>query len=117
MEISQKIATLTLCTLACATLLAQTQPAAAQAAVKTPSAPSAVTQELATGEVLKVYLKEKMLLLKHGSIPSLGMSPMTMEYGVADPKMLALVKPGSKVRFMAVEAEGEYTVSHIELAK
>lgn len=117
MEISQKFAALTLCILASATLLAQAQPAAGQAAVKASSAPSAATQELATGEVLKVYLTEKMLLLKHGAIPSLGMSPMTMEYGVADPKMLAQVKPGSKVRFMAVQVEGEYTVTHIEIAK
>lgn len=116
MEISKKIATLTLCILACSTLLAQTQPAATQAEVKTPSAPSAVTQELATGEVLKVYLKEKTLLLKHGAIPSLGMSPMTMAYEVADPEMLALVKSGSKVRFMAAKVEEEYKITHIELA-
>jgi len=116
MKIAQSIATLALCICASATLLAQTQPAA-QAAVKASSAPSAAAQELATGEVLKVYLKEKKIVLKHGPIPSLGMSSMTMDYGVADPKMLALAKPGAKVRFMVVQVDDEYTVTHIELAK
>lgn len=116
MKIAQSIATLAVCISASATLLAQTQPAA-QAAVKAFSVPSAAAQELATGEVLKVYLKEKMIVLKHGPIPSLGMSPMTMDYGVADPKMLDLVKPGAKVRFMVAQVDDEYTVTHIELAK
>lgn len=116
MKIAQTIATLTLCITASATLLAQTKPAA-QATLKASSASSAAAQELATGEVLRVYPKEKRLLLKHGPIPSIGMSPMTMEYGVADSKMLARVKPGAKVRFMAVQVKDEYVVTHIELAK
>lgn len=66
---------------------------------------------------MKVYLKEGKIVLKHGPIPSLRMSPMTMDYGVSDPKMLALVKPGAKVRFMVVLVDDEYTVTHIELAK
>lgn len=66
---------------------------------------------------MKVYLEEKNIVLKHGPIPSLGMSSMTMDYGVADPKMLALAKPGAKVRFMVVQVDDEYMVTYIELAK
>jgi Cu/Ag efflux protein CusF len=67
--------------------------------------------------VLKVYLKEKTLLLKHGPIPSIGMGPMTMEYGVASPRMLSAIKPGDKVRFMADQVKDQYVVTHIEVIK
>jgi Cu(I)/Ag(I) efflux system protein CusF len=95
---------------------AQTQ-SAGQAAAKAPGASAPSAWAFATGEVINVYAKEKKVLLKHGPIPSIGMGPMTMEYGLTDPKMLGAVKAGDKVRFSADQVKGQYVVTRIEVAK
>lgn len=69
---------------------------------------------LASAEVVAVYPKEKRVLLKHGPIANLGMSDMTMEFGVANRQMLASFKRGKKVRFSAVRVKGDYIVTHVE---
>ncbi|MES2878660.1 MAG: copper-binding protein [Pseudomonadota bacterium] len=90
--------------------------APASVAVKANTA-SAAADAMANGEVLKVYPKERTLLLKHGPIPSIGMGPMTMEYGVKSPKMLSTIKPGDKIRFTADQVKDQYVVTHIEVVK
>jgi len=72
---------------------------------------------LASAEVVAVYPQEKRVLLKHGPIPTLGMSEMTMEFGVADTRLLALFKRGKKVRFSAVRVKDDYVVTHVEPAR
>lgn len=69
---------------------------------------------LASAEVVAVYRKEKRVLLKHGPIESLGMSDMTMEFGVANPRLLESFKRGKKVRFSAVRVKDDYVVTHVE---
>ena len=86
----------------------------AQSAVKAPPA-SAVP--MANGEVLKVYPKDKTILLKHGPIPSIGMGPMTMEYGVTNPKLLGLIKPGDKIKFVAEQVKDQYVVTQIQVVQ
>ena len=92
------------------------------AALTASSVASAQTQNaaaasLASAEVVAVYPKEKRVLLKHGPIESLGMSDMTMEFGVANPRLLASFKRGKKVRFSAVKVEDDYVVTHVEAAR
>ena len=72
---------------------------------------------LASAEVIAVYPREKRVLLKHGPIESLGMSEMTMEFGVANPRMLAFFKRGKKVMFSAVRLKDDYVVTHVEAAR
>ena len=72
---------------------------------------------LASAEVLAVYPKEKRVLLKHGPIESLGMSDMTMEFGVANPRLLASFKRGKKIRFSAVRVKDDYVVTHVEAVR
>lgn len=72
---------------------------------------------LATAEVIAVYVKEKRVLLKHGPIDELGMSDMTMEFGVASPRMLATFKRGKKVMFSAVRVKDDFVVTHVEPAR
>ena len=79
-------------------------------------APTA-NQTLASAEVVAVYPKEKRVLLKHGPIANLGMSEMTMEFGVANPRMLKSLKRGKKVSFSAVMVNGDYIVTHVEPAR
>ena len=94
-----------------AVVMAQAQPSGAMAA------PTAGAPAMATGEVLKVYKKEKRLLLKHGPIESLHMDAMTMEFGVADRKLLKRVKPGDKIRFAAKRVGDDYLVTALEMMK
>jgi Cu(I)/Ag(I) efflux system periplasmic protein CusF len=81
-------------------------------------APTAtVSSSLASAEVIAVYPKEKRVLLKHGPIANLGMSDMTMEFGVANPRMLTSFKRGKKIRFSAIMVKDDYIVTHVERAK
>lgn len=116
MKIAQIIAFITLTATAASMVHAQMQPSGQKAAVPVTTA-SPVATLLTSAEVLKVYVKEKKLLLKHGPIPNIGMDAMTMEFDVNNPKVLNSVKAGDKVRFSAAYVKRQYVVTHIELAK
>ena len=75
------------------------------------------SKALATAEVVQVYLKEKRILLKHGPIPNLGMSAMTMEFAVKNPKILNSLRPGNKIKFTAEKVQEDYVVTLIEFTK
>ncbi|MBJ2157810.1 copper-binding protein [Variovorax sp. IB41] len=66
------------------------------------------------GEVRKVDADAKKITLKHGDIPNLEMTGMTMVFRVQDPELLGKVKPGDKVRFTADKVDGALTVLSIE---
>jgi Cu(I)/Ag(I) efflux system periplasmic protein CusF len=68
---------------------------------------------MAEGEVVEVYLKDRRVLLKHGPIESLGMGPMTMEFGVTHQKLLATLKRGHRVRFNAEQRGDDYVITRI----
>ena len=79
--------------------------------------PPAARSSLTSAEVIAIYPKEKRVLLKHGPIENLGMSDMTMEFGVANPRLLASFKRGKKVMFSAVRVKDDYVVTHVEAAR
>lgn len=66
------------------------------------------------GEVRKVNTEQQKITLRHGEIPNIDMSPMTMVFRVKAPEMLAQVKAGDKVRFTADKVDGVLTVMTIE---
>ena len=68
------------------------------------------------GEVRKIDTDAKKITLKHGDIPNLEMTGMTMVFRVKDPDLLAKLKPGDKVRFTADKVDGALTVLSIEPA-
>jgi Cu(I)/Ag(I) efflux system periplasmic protein CusF len=84
-------------------------------AAATAAAPKAA--DLSEGEVRKVDLQARTMTLKHGPLKNLDMPGMTMTFAVADPAMLAKVKVGDKVRFVAANPGGRLTVTQIETAK
>lgn len=92
--------------LAAACVHAQTAPAKPAASAAAP---------MSQAEVLKVL--PDAVLLKHGPIANLGMDAMTMQFGVADAKLLKAVKAGDKIRFAADKVNGKYVVTRIEQAK
>ena len=80
--------------------------------------PATAQSVLADAEVRKVDKENRKLTLKHGEIKSLDMPPMTMVFGVRDPKLLDQVKAGDKIRFSAVdEGGGKLSVTSIEPAQ
>jgi Cu/Ag efflux protein CusF len=92
--------------------LAQTPPA------KPSTAPSstAAADDSVEGEVRKVDKDAKKITLKHGPIPNLEMTGMTMVFRVKDPAMLDAVKVGDKVRFKADKVQGAITITEIKPA-
>jgi len=115
MNLSRAATFLALLVCLTSSILAQTQNSG-QPATKSTNV-SAESKALTSAEVVKVYPKEKRILLKHGPIPNLGMSAMTMEFGVKNSTMLNSLKPGDKVKFTAEMVKEDYVVTFIELAK
>lgn len=79
---------------------------------------SASKRAFAEGEVRKVDAAKGVVVLRHGPLEALGMPPMTMEFKATDPKLLANIKAGDKVRFTPLQgSNGELMFSSIEVVK
>ena len=59
-------------------------------------------------------LEAGKVTLKHGEIKHLDMPGMTMVFTVRDKGLLATVKPGDKIKFMAVSEGGKLIVTDIQ---
>ena len=70
--------------------------------------------ELADGEIRKVDKEASKITIKHGTIKSIDMPPMTMVFTVKDAALLEQVKPGDKVKFDVVREDGKLVVTHLE---
>ncbi len=98
--------------------LAATLPALAQPKANNHDAHHApAAADMTEGEVRKVDKGAGKITLKHGEIKNLDMPPMTMVFGVKDPALLDLVKPGDKVLFKAVNEAGKFTISGLQVVK
>lgn len=74
-------------------------------------------QSFTEAEVRKVDKAAGKVTLKHGAIPNLEMTPMTMAFRVKDPAMLEKLKAGDRIRFRAERIEGAYTVVEVAAAR
>jgi Cu(I)/Ag(I) efflux system protein CusF len=88
--------------------------AALVAGIALHGATGASAQAMVDGEVRKVDHAAGKLTIRHGPLTDLDMPAMTMVFRVADPKMLDTVKPGDKVRFVAIRDGGVFTVTRLE---
>lgn len=79
-----------------------------------PIAAQPTVTDMTEGEVRKVDRDTKKLTLKHGEIRNLDMPPMTMVFQVKDAAMLDKLKPGDKVRFVALKTPSGYVVSELQ---
>ena len=71
-----------------------------------------VVQPLSEGTVKKLSASGK-IIITHGPLVNLGMSPMTMTFGVKDKALLKGVKPGDKVRFRAEQSGDSLIVTQL----
>jgi Cu/Ag efflux protein CusF len=89
---------------------------ASQHAAPAATAGAARSAPATEGEVRKIDRAQAKLMLKHGPIENLDMGAMTMNFRVADPKLLDGLKEGDKVRFSADRVNGVIMVTAIEPA-
>lgn len=100
-------------------LLAATVAAAALAGCQNPSSSSAASQSAGakvydvTGKVVSLDPAKKVVTLDHEDIPGF-MKAMTMEFPVADAKLLDGVKVGDAVRGKITAGGGSYAVTSLE---
>jgi len=77
-------------------------------------AAGAFAQEFTNGTVKKVDAKAKKVTLIHEELKSLEMPAMTMVFTVDDEAMLAKLKEGAKVQFVAERKNGKLTVTQVK---
>lgn len=68
------------------------------------------------GEIKKVDADNGKVTIKHGEIKNLDMPGMTMVFTAKDKSMLANLKPGDKVKFVAASEGGKLLVTEIQAA-
>jgi Cu(I)/Ag(I) efflux system periplasmic protein CusF len=66
------------------------------------------------GEVLQVDRQAREITIRHGELPELGMTPMSMVFIVADPGLLERVRKGDRVKFKPGLIDGRFGVLSIE---
>jgi Cu(I)/Ag(I) efflux system protein CusF len=69
------------------------------------------------GEVRKVDQGTGKVTIKHGDIKHLDMPGMTMVFTAKNKSVLNNIKPGDKVKFMAVTEGGKFFVTDIQPEK
>ena len=89
-------------------------PAAGTASAATPTPAKQAVGHQGAGSVESVDAKAGTLTLNHEAIASLKWPAMTMEFAVANPSLLAGLKPGSTVNFEFVERQpGEWVITRV----
>ena len=84
------------------------------AAIALSSAAGAFAQEFTNGTVKKVDAKAKKVTLIHEELKNLEMPAMTMVFEVKDDGVLAKLKEGAKVQFVADRVNGKLTVTQVK---
>jgi Cu(I)/Ag(I) efflux system periplasmic protein CusF len=80
----------------------------------TQAAAQATPGGLTDGEVRRVDKEAGKLTIRHATIKSLDMPPMTMVFVAKDKSMLDQLKAGDKIRFTAINDAGKYIVTEIQ---
>lgn len=70
--------------------------------------------EMTSGMVKKVDEKLMKVTIKHEELKNLDMPSMTMVFAIGDAAMLAKLKVGSKIKFVADRVVGRLTVTKVE---
>ncbi|WP_421611134.1 copper-binding protein [Agrobacterium rosae] len=84
------------------------------AAIALSSAAGAFAQEFTNGTVKKLDTKAKKVTLIHEELKGLEMPAMTMVFEVKDDTVLAKLKEGAKVQFVAERVNGKLTVTQVK---
>jgi Cu/Ag efflux protein CusF len=88
----------------------------AQAGSSSSQVAASASDSMTDGEVKRVDAGNGKVTLRHGEIRNLNMPGMTMVFTVRDKGQLGNLKPGDKVKFMAVQEGGKMIITDIEPA-
>jgi len=77
----------------------------------------AITPSVTNGEVRKIDKDAGKITIKHGEIKHMEMPGMTMVFVVKDKALLDKITVGSKIQFMAMNENGQMTVTDIQPVK
>lgn len=88
--------------------------AAALAATACHAVPAMAQQGSGSGEIRRIDEAAGKITIKHGAIAELELPALTLVYQIA-PALLAGLRPGDKVKFIARRVDGQYVV--IEISK
>lgn len=102
--------------LAFATLPALAQPDPHAGHHAPAAAGQAANAEMSEGSIRKIDAAAGKLTIAHGPLTNLGMPPMTMSFK-ADKTLLAGLKPGDTVRFVAEQKGNDYVVTRLQAKK
>lgn len=86
--------------------------AAALAVTACYAVPAYAQEGSGSGEIRRIDAQAGKITLKHGAIAALDLPAITLVYRV-DPKLLAGLKPGDKVKFTARRVDGQYVIVQI----
>ncbi|WP_105382209.1 copper-binding protein [Neorhizobium alkalisoli] len=78
------------------------------------SAAGAFAQEFTKGTVKKIDAKAKKVTLVHEELKSLEMPAMTMVFQIGDDALLAKLKQGANIQFVAARVNGKLTVTQVK---
>ena len=81
------------------------------------AAMSTAITEPVDATVKKVDKAAGKVTLAHGPLKNLGMPAMTMTFKAKDAAVLAALKEGDKVRFVAEQSGGDYLATKLEKVK
>ncbi|MGV1908520.1 MULTISPECIES: copper-binding protein [Agrobacterium] len=84
------------------------------AAIALSAAAGAFAQEFTNGTVKKLDARAKKVTLIHEELKGLEMPAMTMVFEVKDDAVLAKLKEGAKVQFVAERVNGKLTVTQVK---
>lgn len=84
------------------------------ASIFTTSIVYADSHEMTNGEVRRVDASNGKITVRHEEIKSLDMPPMSMVFNVKDANLLADLKRGDKVEFVAMEEGGKLFITEIK---
>jgi len=78
------------------------------------AATGAIAQEYTKGVVDKVDTKAQKVTIKHEDLKNLDMPAMTMVFRVKDDALLAKLKEGANIEFIAERADGKLVVAQVK---
>lgn len=88
--------------------------AALALAVSTTFTLPALAAEFTKGTVKKIDVKAKKVTIDHEDLKNLDMPAMTMVFRVGDDALLAKLKEGASIEFVADRVNGKLTVTEIK---
>lgn len=72
------------------------------------------SHEMTNGEVRRVDAANGKITVRHEEIKNLDMPSMSMVFTVKNPELLADLKRGDKVEFIAIEEDGKLFITEIK---